>query len=561
MRLITVRSTTTAMACFALVPLLGSPLRASWAQGTPAFYAHALPGETTPPPVPREFRGAWIATVANIDWPSRPGLPVDSQKAELIAMLDRAAALRLNAIIFQVRPSADAFYQSVHEPWSYYLTGAMGRAPDPKWDPLAFAVAESHRRGMELHAWFNPYRARYRGDRSAAARTHVSRTLPSAVKRYGPYQWMDPGDSKVRAQTIKVITDVVKRYDVDGVHIDDYFYPYPERDRRGRQIDFPDAATYQSYRKAGGALSRADWRRQNVDILVEALHKEIRKTKPWVKFGISPFGIWRPGTPESVRGLDAYEVLYADSRRWFNEGWLDYFTPQLYWAESASGQRYSTLLDWWASQNTKGRHLWPGNGTYKVTDQPAYAVVNGPGSTSGPGAGDENSGIGDATGTGGSVLRVATGNTQWPAGEILHQIRITREVPGVDGNVHYNMTSLMKGPDALADRLASGPYAIPALVPASPWLSAGQPPAPRVTRTVSDEGMVLRVDAPGATGALAPRWWLVRARYADGWRALVAESNSNTVVLPLGTNGLPPEVVAVNAIDRAGVESPAVMVP
>ncbi|HEX7124003.1 MAG TPA: family 10 glycosylhydrolase [Gemmatimonadaceae bacterium] len=516
--------------------LLGLPAALA-AQGRPALYARALPGEETPPPVPREFRGVWIATVGNIDWPSRPGLPVDSQKAELIALLDRAAALRLNAVIFQVRPAADAFYKSPHEPWSYYLTGTMGTAPDPAWDPLAFAVRESHRRGMELHAWFNPYRARYRGQRGRAARTHVSNTMPGVVKRYGPYEWMDPGSAAVRAHTIKVITDVVTRYDIDGVHIDDYFYPYPERDRRGRVIDFPDDETYRRYVRGGGTLSREDWRRQNVDLLVEALHREIKKTKPWVKFGISPFGIWRPGYPEVVRGLDAYEVLFADSKRWLNEGWLDYFTPQLYWAESASGQRYSTLLEWWAQQNTRGRHLWPGNADYKVTDQARNGNGNGNGHD------------------------VATGNTQWPAGEIIRQISITRDVPGAAGNVHYNMTALMQGPDALHDRLASGPYALPALVPASPWLLPGRPAPPQVTRTVTDEGVVLRIEAPGARGPLAARWWLVRAKYDDGWRALVAEATQPTVVLPFKGDGLPPDVVAVNVIDLAGVESPTRLVP
>lgn len=484
----------------------------------PLPFAPALPGETSPPPIPREFRGVWIATVANIDWPSRPGLPSDSAKAELLRLLDRAAALRLNAVIFQVRPAADAFYASPYEPWSEYLTGTQGRAPEPFWDPLAFAIHEAHLRGLELHAWFNPYRARHRDTRVRAAATHVSRTMPSVVKPYGPYLWMDPGEARVREHTTRVILDVVRRYDVDGVHIDDYFYPYPERDRRGRAIPFPDAASWQRYRKSGGALSRDDWRRRNVDLLIEDLYEQIKQVKPWVKFGISPFGIWRPGHPELVRGLDAYTTLFADSRRWLAEGWLDYFAPQLYWSVDARQQSYPQLLDWWTSQNTRGRHLWPGNGTYKVTDR---------------------------------------GSVQWPASEIVRQIDLTRAQPGADGNVHFNMSALVRDTDALASRLATGPYGAPALVPASPWLSSGTPPPPLVVRTDEAEGIVLHLES----GPVAhhPRWWVIRSRYADGWRAQVVDATARTVVVPLDGVGHTPDVVAVNAVDRAGVESPTVL--
>src|SRR5687767_2977649 len=234
-------------------------------------YAPALPSDLDAPPLPREFRGAWIATVDNIDWPSKPGLSVDSQKAELLALFDHAARIRLNAVILQVRPAADALYESSLEPWSVYLTGRNGRPPNPEWDPLAFAVAEAHRRGMELHAWFNPYRARFRGDRGPLSPRHVSRRMASVVKRYGSYLWMDPGEPSVRAHTTKVIVDVVRRYDVDGVHIDDYFYPYPELDRRRREIPFPDNTSFTKYRRSGGTLDRDSWRRRNVDLLVEAL--------------------------------------------------------------------------------------------------------------------------------------------------------------------------------------------------------------------------------------------------------------------------------------------------
>jgi len=482
-------------------------------------YAAALASDLDAPPVPREFRGVWIATVDNIDWPSKPGLRVEIQQAELLDLLDHAARIRLNAVILQVRPAADALYRSTLEPWSVYLTGRNGRAPDPAWDPLAFAVTEAHKRGLELHAWFNPYRARYRGDRGPLSSQHVSRTMKSVVKPYGPYLWMDPGEPTVRAHTTKVILDVVRRYDIDGVHIDDYFYPYPELDRRRREIPFPDDASWTRYRRAGGSLDRDSWRRRNVDLLVEALYKEIKAAKPWVKFGISPFGIWRPGYPEKVRGLDAYEVLFADSRRWLNEGWLDYFTPQLYWAVGAAQQSYPQLLEWWAGQNSRGRHLWPGNGTYKVTD---------------------------------------FGSVRWPANEVVQQIALTREQPGAGGNVHYNMTALVRSVDALADRLLAGPYSGPALVPATPWLSKAPPIMPVVSVTRSARDMTLRISRGGV--APLPRWWLVRSRYADGWHAQVIDAAATTVVVSPGRSRDLPDLIVVSAIDKAGVESEPVRV-
>jgi uncharacterized lipoprotein YddW (UPF0748 family) len=474
-------------------------------------YAVALPGETEPPPVPREFRGVWVATVSNIDWPSRPGLPVSEQKAELLAILDRAVRLRLNAVVFQVRPSADALYKSRYEPWSSFLTGTMGKAPSPEWDPLAFAVTEAHLRGLELHAWFNPYRARYRGARGPVARTHVSRTMPALVKRYGPYLWMDPGEPAVRALTRRVVLDVVRRYDIDGVHLDDYFYPYPERDRRGRLIDFPDAPSWRKYVRGGGKLSRGDWRRQNVDVLIAGLYRDVKQAKPWVRFGISPFGIWRPGHPPSVRGFDQFENLYADARRWLVEGWLDYLTPQLYWRVGAPQQSYPALLRWWAQQNARGRHLWPGNAAYKVADR----------------------------------------GEQWSASELAEQIRLTRDQPGAGGNVHFNERALATNHDAVAERLAAGPYLAPALPPASPWLSSAPPPLPLATRRDDESGTRLQLALPAGT---AGRWWLVRARYADGWHALVADA-AHTSLLVAAAGAQRPGLVAVNLIDRVGAES------
>lgn len=477
----------------------------------------AAPAVTEPllPEAPREFRGAWIATVANIDWPSRPGLSTADQQAELRRLLDRAATLHLNAVLLQVRPAADALYDSPYEPWSDYLTGTMGEAPAPYYDPLAFAVEEAHRRGLELHAWFNPFRARHPSARGRVAAGHVSRTHPEWVRRYGPYLWLDPGEPGARAHVLQVILDVVRRYDIDGVHFDDYFYPYPEQNAAGAAVPFPDSLSWARARHAGVTLSRDDWRRQNIDQFIEQLYHAIRQAKPHVRFGISPFGIWRPGSPPSVQGFDAYARLYADARKWLRAGWMDYVTPQLYWAIDQEGQRFPELLAWWAEQNTRGRHLWPGLFTSRV-------------------------GSGDAR--------------HWPAGEILSQIRLMRAHPGASGHVHFSMRALMNNPESLPDLLRAGPYEAPALVPAAPWLDADPPGRPHVRMdAVGDQRVLMMQPAAGTTA-----WrWVVRLQYGEQWIVDIVPGWQQTYPLP---RAAPPDGMAVSAVDRAGNEGPAYVV-
>lgn len=388
----------------------------------------ALAADTTKP-VPREFRGVWVATVANIDWPSRPGLPTQTQQKELLAILDKCVELKLNAVIFQVRPMADALYASKLEPWSEFLTGVSGQAPSPFWDPLEFAVREAHKRKLELHAWFNPYRARTPAAKSPASRDHIINARPDLAKPYGKHYWMNPTHPDVQTRSLAVILDVVKRYDVDGVHLDDYFYPYPEKDDAGKLIPFPDDDTWAVYTRSGGKLNRADWRRDAVNRFVERLYRETKAVKPWVKVGISPFGIARPGMPKGITGFDQYATLYADAKLWLNEGWVDYFTPQLYWPIAQEKQSFPKLLHWWIGENQKHRHLWPGLYTSRVTGKPKG----------------------------------------WPSREVVDQIELVRQAQGSTGVIHFSMKALMQNTGGIADAVKAL-YREPALVPETPWL-------------------------------------------------------------------------------------------
>lgn len=392
------------------------------------------------PPIPREFRGVWVATVDNIDWPSRRDLSTEQQQAELLRIIETTKALKLNAIVFQVRPSADSLYKSKYEPWSEYLTGQQGKAPSPEWDPLEFAVRECHARGIELHCWFNPYRAKHPAQKGPLAASHLFNTNPGIVKQYDRYLWMDPGEKAVQKRSLDVMFDVVKRYDVDGIHIDDYFYPYPVKDGNGQKVDFPDGPSWTAYKQGGGKLGREDWRRHNVDVFIEQLYDGVKKIKKHVKVGISPFGIARPGRPSTVKaGFDQYSELYADAQKWLNHGWCDYYSPQLYWAIS-SPQSYPELLKYWIGENKESRHLWAGLYTGRTDSK--------------------------------------EGN--WKASEIVDQIAITRKLEPDSGNVHFSFKCLAGNFNNIASALKNGPYQKDAFIPESPWLGSRKPRMPRI---------------------------------------------------------------------------------
>ncbi|WP_344673332.1 glycoside hydrolase family 10 protein [Sphingobacterium kyonggiense] len=457
------------------------------------------------PEPPREFRAAWVATVANINWPSKNNLSTEQQKQEAIALLDLLKQNNFNAVIFQVRPSADALYKSNYEPWSYFLTGSIGKAPSPYYDPLEFWVEEAHKRGLELHVWLNPYRAHHSNGGQVTSESMVNKASDYVVRLRNGMYWFDPANQKTQDHASNVVMDIVKRYDIDGVHFDDYFYPYASYNGGG---DFPDDATWSAYRRSGGNLSRSDWRRDNVNKFIKRIYTQIKAEKPAVKFGLSPFGIWKPGYPAGVTGSSQYDELYADAKLWLNEGWIDYFTPQLYWPINPPKQSFTALLKWWESENTHKRHLWPGLNT----------------------------------------VAVSTSNR---VQEIKNQIEVTREViPNSTGAVHWSIAGLTKNPSMLK-ALHEGPYSQPALVPASPWLAHNPILKPTLLLTKQ-------------TSSVFAKWlhkqpeqvfkWVAYARYGNTWDVEIFDAPQTEFSFPKTKNGQKLNAIAIKPVDRLGNE-------
>jgi uncharacterized lipoprotein YddW (UPF0748 family) len=455
--------------------------------------AYRPSGEKAPMPA-REFRAAWAAVVHNIDWPSAKGLSSGQQQAELRAILDRMASLNMNALLLQVRPHADAVYASSKEPWSPWLTGTMGKSPG--YDPLAFAVHEAHARGIEVHAWFNPFRALSNAGHPASG-NHVSKAAPHITKRYGNLLWCDPAAPETRSRAFGAILDVVRRYDIDGVHLDDYFYPYPEGGKT-----FPDG------RSPG-------LRRRIVDDFVQKLYADVKGAKPWVRVGISPFGIWRPGVPDGIEaGIDAYEQIGCDARKWLAQGWVDYLAPQLYWRDQPRKQSFSALLGWWRQQGS--RPVWPGIATTRI---------------GGPEDGR-------------------------PASEITRQVDLSRSIgKNWAGHIHWSVKGLTKNLGGVSTLLAKGAYAQPALVPPMPWLSRKAPARP--VAGADGRGGAVRLSL--RSGDRSTARFAVQARFGKQWRMVkVLAAGVESVDLP-ALGGRLPDAVAVSAIDRFGNASPAVV--
>jgi uncharacterized lipoprotein YddW (UPF0748 family) len=393
----------------------------------------------------REFRGIWIATVNNIDWPSKASLSVDQQKKELLSMLNTLDELHFNAVIFQIRPAGDAFYNSQTEPWSQWLTGKQGIAPRGNWDPLRFIIKECHKRGMELHAWMNPFRLSQNLSTEFSSKS-IAKRHPEWVVTYGNKYYLDPGIPDVRKYLNNVVSEVVRKYDVDAIHFDDYFYPYPIAGK-----PFPDEQSFKMFNWGYNETQINEWRRDNVDMIFESLGKTIKRLKPKVKFGISPFGVWKnydendemAGSVTSA-GNTNYDNLYADVIKWQQKGWIDYMIPQLYWEIGHPSVDFITLANWW-SERSFGHHVYVGHALYKLVEGKSIAWKN--------------------------------------KEELPEQILITRQMKNMEGSAYFRMRYLEKNPLGFKDNLKSNIYSEKALLPTMEWLDAQPPQIPKKLKT------------------------------------------------------------------------------
>lgn len=458
------------------------------------------------PKVEREFRGVWISTVANINWPSKNNLPVVKQKEEVLQMLDMLQSANFNVVILQARPSADALYKSNIEPWSYFLTGETGKTPFPYYDPLEFWIEETHKRGMELHVWMNPFRATHSTGGPINAQSMVRRMPNQIVRLKNGMYWFDPSDPITQDHVSNVVKDILKNYDVDGIHFDDYFYPYKEYNGGA---DFPDYKSWSAYQKSGGNLSRADWRRDQVNRFVKRIYNEIKAQKKYVKFGISPFGIWKPGYPEGISGSSQYDELFADAKLWLNEGWVDYFAPQLYW-KIGGPQDFEALLKWWQQENTKNRHLFPGINTV-------------------------------------GLKNVANKTT-----EIINQIGIDRKLESKNkGVIHWSIAGISKNPNML--EALKNVYSEKALVPASPWLATEKNTPPSLF-TLTD-GNKIQLNWMNKKHLKNINHWLLYTQYNQQWEVEILNPEIHSKLIEKTKNGKKLKAVAIKSVDKVGMES------
>jgi len=485
-----------------------------------AFQAAGRNPRMAKPLVKEEFRGIWIATVNNTDWPSKPGLPADQQQKELINLIDRIENTGLNAVILQVRPAADAIYPSSTEPWSYYLTGEQGKAPTPYYDPLRFAINLCHQRGLEFHAWFNPFRVRNHSYDQLAP-NHPLRKNSNWIVDYNGKSYLDPGIPEVREYVINVIMDVVRRYDIDAVHLDDYFYPYPVK-----TMAFPDEATFKKYGGDDYPDKMKEWRRNNVNLFISELNKRIKAEKSWVKLGVSPFGVWRnlsldPKGSAGKRGLSSYDDLYADARTWIKNGWVDYLIPQLYWERGNAYGDFDTLARWW-NKNVDTRHLYFGQALYKAT-------------SSAPGWKDPT--------------------------EIEKQIDIGRQMNNARGFAFFSASHLLDLTKEQVSRLRQELKEEPAIIPKMNWLDSIPPPVPgnfRLESTIN--GTWLKWKLPANYNDDRVQYVIYRVKKdADGNNQMTdvfkVTDKRQLFIPPSMRNKLADECFRVSTIDRLNNES------
>jgi len=462
-----------------------------------------------PKDVNYELRGAWIATVYNIDWPSKSSLSQEQQKSEMIHLLNVLESIKMNAVFFQIRSECDALYESPYEPWAKSLTGVSGKSPG--YDPLSFLIKEAHARGIEAHAWINPFRVQANATQvSKLDLNHIARKQPENLKKYRNHIWLNPARQDSQERVLKIITDVLKRYDIDGIHLDDYFYPYPNiLDGGIIEKDFPDSEDYKIYRQGGGRDSVYEWRREHINNFVYKLSQTVRTNKPWVRFGISPFGIWKPHYPKGIDArVIAYDHLAADSRHWFKKEWVDYLAPQLYWSKRQPEQDFKKLYKWWVSQEKA--HLWPGIASSRINDGTAASR---------------------------------------PATEIVDQIRYTREKSRVEpGHIHWSVKSLLENRDDILKELKSL-YLDAAVVPENP----------RAKNTLTNE---VSIKVSYENGKTKIKWspitknggeknistFLIQAKFGRKWISMRVLGKQQRVYEFYGK----PKMVSVQAINRYG---------
>lgn len=469
-------------------------------------------------PPKREFRGAWIATYFGIDWPNSSQTPAQ-QRAALITILNHHQATGINAVFLQVRSQCDAFYPSAIEPWSQYLTGKQGRAPSTAWDPLQFAIDECHKRGMELHAWLNPYRAIANvSNLPSFDASHVTKQHPEWMLASGTQLILNPGLPEVRDYITSVVTDIVQRYDVDGIHFDDYFYP---------TTSFNDDAAFAAYPR--GFTNRANWRRDNINLLIEGVNQTITTLKPWVKFGVSPSGIYRNSTNPDIgtptKGLEHYTSHYADTRKWIQQGWVDYLAPQVYWNIGYSIADYSLIVPWW-NNNTYARHMYIGMAGYRVGEAGAWNIPT----------------------------------------EIPNQVRLNRSYANIKGQANYNTSSLRTNKLGFRDSLRLDFYRKPALQPAMTWKDATPPGAPvelKVVKYGADSVVLDWTSTAATTGELDKARQFVIYRSEDpnvdihSAENILLIANSDSTRFSDRTADAGTYYYAVTAVDRLHNESVA----
>lgn len=440
----------------------------------------------------------WIATVFQLDWPKQQGTV--AQKQALVNLLEMAKNNGFNAILFQIRTEADAFYDSPYEPWSFYLTGQQGKAPDPYWDPLEFAIEEAHKRGLELHAWFNPYRAESITGQHTLDADHIVRQQPDWWLEFPrsatqDFKMLNPGIPEVREYVTKIVMDVVRRYDIDGVQFDDYFYPYPVSGRLPSGIRSSDDGAHFAA-DPRGIPDIGSWRRDNVNLFVKMVHDSIKSVKPWVTYGISPFGIWRNGVPSGIVGLDAWRDIYADAPAWTAGQYVDYLAPQLYW-NFGGGQDYAKLAPWWGTR-ANGRHIYIGQAIYR----------------------------------------------DFPARDIGRQVRLNRDLDAVQGSIFFRAEMLQSNYQAYRDTLRTRYYTKPALNPARHWSrpEGSEPGVPAIVQVrASLTGPVISWFEPQwqeySNGIQLPNKQYAVYRYKDGESFDINSTEHLLALVPASMDG------------------------